>query len=865
VPALQHFAHGSVALISANSGGLVREGYVFTGWNTSADGSGTHLGEGGAWAGVPAGNHTLYAQWTADYSVSSYWANVSYSANGANSGNAPSVQHFVRGSNATLAGNSGALAKEGYNFAGWNTSAAGSGTSFPSGGVWQYIQAGNVTLYAKWTPKTYVLSFDANGGQPGVAASKNVVFDSPVGVLPAADSGGPSRTGYSLSGWSSVSGRDNANDITSGTVYSAAGNTTAYAIWHSPPLINVYSPSLVLDSEDSDGGGGSSVNGYAGVRITARITHFDLDYDYEFKLRVSGQENAWTVLDSGAGVSAAELSVDEFISASALVPGVVYEAELTAVDTAGDVSDKSVFFMLPMQAPPSVGPAVSGTVSNPTGTAVTVTVTLEKGNISIAPSSTLTLDVGEDGNFSFMGVPDGWYNVVVNDGINHVTEAVHVRGGVAISPLNLEFTPRKQSAVRVLGSAFPIAVGGINALYGSGSSAYRNEFEKAVYDSGGKVEFRVDVRSVATDGAIAEAARTDKLKCGFYTDISLIRSRYDAEGVQLSGENVDEIAPNVLDIAIPLPAGTGEVKAVYRLHNGAVEKIGTSGAERYELPSGEAYVVLHVSKFSVYALAFADGSEVTPDNPPPPPAVTYYTVTFNYGGVKPNTQVKIKKGSLVARPANPVAAGKSFGGWFADSGFKTAYNFGLPVNKNMTIYAKWTSSVVKPNVLKIRTPLKTVNLTRKKTYQIVTVLDGPKGVALKDTLKYKTSNKKVATVSKTGKIKALKAGSATITVTASNGRPLKIKVRVQKKAYSLKKFTLKGVPKKRTMKVGKTAQLSVKLNPSKATNVKVTFKSSRSSRLSVDKAGKITAKKKGKYKVTVKVGKRSVRLTITVK
>ena len=42
-----------------------------------------------------------------------------------------------------------------------------------------------------------------------------------------------------------------------------------------------------------------------------------------------------------------------------------------------------------------------------------------------------------------------------------------------------------------------------------------------------------------------------------------------------------------------------------------------------------------------------------------------------------------------------------------------------------------------------------------------------------------TSNKKVATVSKSGKIKAKRKGKCTITITAKNGKKTKIKVRVK--------------------------------------------------------------------------------------
>jgi uncharacterized protein YjdB len=68
------------------------------------------------------------------------------------------------------------------------------------------------------------------------------------------------------------------------------------------------------------------------------------------------------------------------------------------------------------------------------------------------------------------------------------------------------------------------------------------------------------------------------------------------------------------------------------------------------------------------------------------------------------------------------------------------------------------------------------------------------------------------------------------------------------------------------MKVGQVKQLKIKLKTKAATNLKVTFKSSKKSVLTIDKAGKLVAKKKGKAVITVKIGKKTVKTKkITVK
>ena len=64
--ASQQIAAGNTAPLNAN--GFTRNGYVFTGWNTAADGSGTSYADGAEYAVTPATGDvtvTLYAQWEA--------------------------------------------------------------------------------------------------------------------------------------------------------------------------------------------------------------------------------------------------------------------------------------------------------------------------------------------------------------------------------------------------------------------------------------------------------------------------------------------------------------------------------------------------------------------------------------------------------------------------------------------------------------------------------------------------------------------------------------------------------------------------------------------------------------------------------
>ena len=77
--------------------------------------------------------------------------NLDYDGNGATSGLAPDGHQYVIGKKATVSDNTYNLEKMGYDFAGWNTKADGSGTTYQPGA--EITMTENVTLYAKWEPK----------------------------------------------------------------------------------------------------------------------------------------------------------------------------------------------------------------------------------------------------------------------------------------------------------------------------------------------------------------------------------------------------------------------------------------------------------------------------------------------------------------------------------------------------------------------------------------------------------------------------------------------------------------------------------------------------------------------------------------
>ncbi|MDY2629941.1 MAG: leucine-rich repeat domain-containing protein [Clostridium sp.] len=97
-------------VVSDNTGLLQNSGHNFNGWNTQADGNGTHYEPGDSFF-IGNNNIILYAQWTA--------YKVSYNGNGNTSGTVPiDSKEYKSGDTVKVLDNIGLLNKTGYSFGG---------------------------------------------------------------------------------------------------------------------------------------------------------------------------------------------------------------------------------------------------------------------------------------------------------------------------------------------------------------------------------------------------------------------------------------------------------------------------------------------------------------------------------------------------------------------------------------------------------------------------------------------------------------------------------------------------------------------------------------------------------------------------
>jgi len=128
------------------------------------------------------------------------------------------------------------------------------------------------------------------------------------------------------------------------------------------------------------------------------------------------------------------------------------------------------------------------------------------------------------------------------------------------------------------------------------------------------------------------------------------------------------------------------------------------------------------------------------------------------------------------------------------------------------------------------------------------------------TLTFASSDPSVATISSSGMITTHKAGTTTITATASNGATTSKTITVEK---VVKVTSIKLEPSSATVAIGKTTTIKATVTPSDATNAELTWSSSDSSVATVTNAGVVTGKKEGAATITV-TAKNGVKSTLTV-
>ena len=162
-----------------------RRNYLFLGWSKDRNATSASYSAGGSY--TDNADVTLYAVW--QYNPETY--TIRYDANGGTG--APANQSKTYGVPLTLSAVKPTRA--GYEFLGWSTDPMTMLTNYAPGE--RYTDEASITLYAVWryVPKTYTVSYDANGGG-NTPASQTKTED----VTLILTSTIPTRYGYTFKG-----------------------------------------------------------------------------------------------------------------------------------------------------------------------------------------------------------------------------------------------------------------------------------------------------------------------------------------------------------------------------------------------------------------------------------------------------------------------------------------------------------------------------------------------------------------------------------------------------------------------------------------------------------------------------------------
>lgn len=163
---------------------------------------------------------TLYAQWEPTYSHT-----LSYNANGGT--NAPSSSTVTNTSSTySMTVSNSTPTRAGYTFAGWNTNSSGTGTNYFAGNSVSVGANSTVTLYAKWNPITYSITYNGNGNTGGSTASQTKTYDVAINL----QNNGFTKTGYHFTGWNTAS-NGTGTSYSAGANYNSNANLALYAKW----------------------------------------------------------------------------------------------------------------------------------------------------------------------------------------------------------------------------------------------------------------------------------------------------------------------------------------------------------------------------------------------------------------------------------------------------------------------------------------------------------------------------------------------------------------------------------------------------------------------------------------------------------
>ena len=244
-----------------------------------------------------------------------------------------------------------------------------------------------------------------------------------------------------------------------------------------------------------------------------------------------------------------------------------------------------------------------------------------------------------------------------------------------------------------------------------------------------------------------------------------------------------------------------------------------------------------------------------------------YKITFDSNGGSEVAAVTVKENDKLEKPEDPTREGYTFGGWYYN---EELYDFELPVKQDMTLEAGWAvEGAATTPVSGVSLSVTSLKLTEGGEDALVAVVEPENATNQK--LIWTTSDASIVTVDENGNVKALKAGTVTVTVTTEDGSytaTCEITVEKKQEEEGKKEVAVTGVKISgaTTVTVGSSIRLTATVSPSNATNKSVTWSSSNKAVATVDRYGNVKGIKAGTVTITVRTSNgRTASYKVTVK
>ncbi|XMB73102.1 InlB B-repeat-containing protein [Mycoplasmatota bacterium WC30] len=653
-----------------------KTGYTFVGWYSDAE-----LTIFYAFTTMPAENITVYAKWN----INQY--TITFASNGGSS-----VTAITQDYNTSVI-EPAEPTRSGYTFDTWYSDA---GLTTPY--TFTTMSSSNITLYAKWIVNSYTLTYEDYDGTVLQTASYDFGTDLSIVTAPSS----PTRTGYIFSGWDiSKPSTMPANDVTITATYSVNSYTLEFVDYNSNVLQTAdYNYGVDLSGVTSPSN--PTRTGYTfdswDISVPATMPANDVTITATYSI------NQYTItFHSNGGSSVTAITQDFNTSVSA--PS---DPTRTGYSFGGWYSDATLINSYSFTTMPSsdislyakwiINQYTITFVSNG-GSSVTA-ITQDYNTSVIEPTEptrtgytfdTWCSDAGLTTPYTFTTMPSSnttiyakWtvisYTLAYEDYDGSLLQSASYDFGTDLSTVSAPSSPTRTGYSFngwdiVKPSTMPANDVTITATY------LVNSYTLAYKDWDGSVLQTANYNYGANLSSVTPPADPTRTGYTFSSWDSTAPATMPASNVTVNAT----YSINQYTITFDSNGGSS-VSPITQNYNTAVSapanptKTGYTFGGWYSdagLTSSYSFTTMPANNITIYAKW----------------NVNQYTISFSSNGGTAVTAITQDYNTSVSAPTEPTKTSYIFGGWYSDAGLTSEYSFDTMPASNITLYAKWNSSL----------------------------------------------------------------------------------------------------------------------------------------------------------------------------